>query len=232
MFIYKLTSPTGKVYIGKAVDPQKRWSAHQTESKRSRYQTHLYRAIRLYGWDNFQKEIIDTAETKEEANQKEIYWISFYHSFEDHEKGGDGGKTLPRPWNYGKKLEPLSEGHKEKVSKALKERYSKMPHPAKGQIAWNKGQPSSEETKQKLRKAMSGREQSIETRGKRSKSMMGKNTYRRSKEHRQKIKDTLAGKPVSEETKIKMSKFRKEHPFIIETLQCPHCGKIGKSKAM
>ena len=42
--------------------------------------TYFARAIRKYGPDNFIIEEIDTAQTKEELNEKEIYWIDFYNS--------------------------------------------------------------------------------------------------------------------------------------------------------
>ena len=42
--------------------------------------THFARAIRKYGKENFIIEVIDTAESQEELNQKEQYWIKFYDS--------------------------------------------------------------------------------------------------------------------------------------------------------
>ena len=45
--------------------------------------THFARAIRKYGKNNFRLEIIDTAKSQEELNQKEQYWIRFYNSVEE-----------------------------------------------------------------------------------------------------------------------------------------------------
>lgn len=42
--------------------------------------THFARAIRKYGKENFIIELIDTAETQDELNRKERYWIRFYDS--------------------------------------------------------------------------------------------------------------------------------------------------------
>ena len=40
------------------------------------------RAIKKYGWENFSHEIVeDNIATQELANEREIYWISFYHTF-------------------------------------------------------------------------------------------------------------------------------------------------------
>ena len=45
--------------------------------------THFARAIRKYGPDKWQLEVIDGAETQEELNQKEQYWIRYYNSVEE-----------------------------------------------------------------------------------------------------------------------------------------------------
>jgi hypothetical protein len=42
--------------------------------------THFARAIRKYGKENFIIEMIDTAESQDELNQKEQYWIRYYNS--------------------------------------------------------------------------------------------------------------------------------------------------------
>jgi len=42
--------------------------------------THFARAIRKYGKENFIIEMIDTAESQDELNQKEQYWIRYYDS--------------------------------------------------------------------------------------------------------------------------------------------------------
>lgn len=238
MVIYKLTSPSNKVYIGKATHLKKRWEEHRRESLRDRFQTHLYRAIRLYGWDNFQKEIIDTAETKEEANQKEIYWISFYHSFEDHEKGynetagGDGGKTLSRPWNYGKKTGPLSLDHKKKISGILTERYSKMPHPTKGHAPWNKGKegPPSP-NKGKSQEEIFGERDQESISIKVSKALTGR---RLSEETISKIKKARANQIFTEESnqkRIDSLRERAKKGPIHPLLKCPYCGKEGRGES-
>ena len=42
--------------------------------------THFARAIRKYGKENFIIEMIDTAKSQDELNQKEQYWIRYYDS--------------------------------------------------------------------------------------------------------------------------------------------------------
>ncbi len=56
--IYKITSPKGKVYIGRTKDFQGRMTEHKHIALKNKSNYALYRAIRKYGWDNFKKEII------------------------------------------------------------------------------------------------------------------------------------------------------------------------------
>ena len=63
-----------------------------------------------------------------------------------------------------------------------------------------------------------GIKQSIETKNKRSRSMLGKNKYLRTAEHRQKLSDAKKNKPgnargskMSEESKQKLSNSLKEY---------------------
>ena len=76
--IYKITNNiNGKSYIGQTSQKvENRWSEHK-RGKTSKHSP-LKRAIKKYGWENFTTEIIDTAETLEEALRKEIYWIDYY----------------------------------------------------------------------------------------------------------------------------------------------------------
>ena len=56
--IYKLTSPNGKVYIGRTNDFNRRMIEHKKCALTDKLPNTLYKAIRKYGWESFQKEII------------------------------------------------------------------------------------------------------------------------------------------------------------------------------
>ena len=76
--------------------------------------THFARAIRKYGPDKWQLEVIDGAETQEELNQKEQYWIRYYNSVEEGYNETDainkcGGNT------YQSKTEKEMEEIKDKI---------------------------------------------------------------------------------------------------------------------
>jgi group I intron endonuclease len=56
--IYKITSPKGKSYIGRTNDFKRRMVEHKHCAYSKKSSNSLYRAIRKYGWDNMNKEII------------------------------------------------------------------------------------------------------------------------------------------------------------------------------
>ena len=80
MWIYKITNiQNNKVYIGQTIRPvEQRFHRHINDALNNILDTHFARAIRKYGKENFIIETIDTANSQEELNQKEQYWIRFY----------------------------------------------------------------------------------------------------------------------------------------------------------
>ena len=95
--IYKIENmQNGKVYIGQTTKLlSERFQAHVNAAK-SGSNLKLSRAIRKYGKESFVISEIDSAETKEELNLKEIYWIDFYDSLNSGYNmtlGGEGGNT-------------------------------------------------------------------------------------------------------------------------------------------
>ena len=82
MVIYKVVNETNqKVYIGQTVQKfRKRKLQHKYEAFNRRLNKPFYNAIRRDGWNSFQWEIIDEADSIEELNEREIYWIDFYDS--------------------------------------------------------------------------------------------------------------------------------------------------------
>lgn len=93
--IYKITNRiNGKVYIGQSVDYEKRFHGHKTSAERGD-EAYLYNAMRKYGVDNFECELIGKFEN---YNEMERYYISLYNSM-DNELGYNicpGGEEPPR----------------------------------------------------------------------------------------------------------------------------------------
>lgn len=86
--IYKITNLiNNKVYIGQSIDCQRRWTEHKRSgrinpisTKNTRdYNVPIHCAIRKYGVENFQFEIIEECE-RNVLDTKEQYWIEFYKS--------------------------------------------------------------------------------------------------------------------------------------------------------
>ena len=133
MVIYKVTNlVNGKIYIGQTTEknPIRRWWKHCYDNK-----TMFDKAIKKYGQNNFKFEVIDLANSQDELNDKERYWISFYDcmapngynltsggrsycvvSEETRKKMSECRKGEKAPW-YGKKL---TEEAKQKMSEAHK----------------------------------------------------------------------------------------------------------------
>ena len=75
--IYRIASPSGKCYIGLTKQPvRERWRQHKRRAVAEHRNHPFYNAIRKYGPENFCIETIDTAVSKQEAQQKERYWIA------------------------------------------------------------------------------------------------------------------------------------------------------------
>ena len=84
----------GKMYIGQAVNIEKRWRQHCGGC----YDTYIDRAIQKYGKDNF--ELIILRECKNDSillNELEQYYIKKYNTYEDkyHYNLTPGGDFCP-----------------------------------------------------------------------------------------------------------------------------------------
>ena len=80
--IYKATFPNGKVYIGQTTQTlENRKYQHRRDAIDLNRKSPFFFAIRKYGWENIKWEVVEEGEfTVEELDDKEIYYISFYHS--------------------------------------------------------------------------------------------------------------------------------------------------------
>ena len=82
--IYKATNIINqKIYIGQtttSLNERIYFHIYRAEHSLEITHTHFINAIRKYGKDAFIWEKIDEANTREELDQKEIYWIQYYDS--------------------------------------------------------------------------------------------------------------------------------------------------------
>jgi group I intron endonuclease len=75
--IYKIVNPTGKIYIGQAIDIDKRWSEYNLNNSNLPKQPKIYRSLKKYGINNHLFEVIEEC-TIEQLNEREIYWGEHY----------------------------------------------------------------------------------------------------------------------------------------------------------
>lgn len=75
-WVYKITSPSGKVYIGITSNIIKRFCLYKNMLVQK--QNFIFNSIKKYGWDAHIKEILYISLTKKEAEDKEIELILFY----------------------------------------------------------------------------------------------------------------------------------------------------------
>lgn len=76
--IYKITNQcNGKIYIGQSKDIEERWKEHKR--KMQVRNTQLYQAMRLFGVENFNFEVIEEC-SLDQLNEKEKFYIHKYDS--------------------------------------------------------------------------------------------------------------------------------------------------------
>lgn len=139
----------GKIYVGQTCQkPEERWRPDGNGYKGS---PHFWRAIQKDGWENFDHIILEDELSLEEANQKEQYYIDFFHST-DSKFGYNimkGGRNSLK-----------TEEHKKKISQS-----NIGKHPHQGEQNPMYGRHFSQKSKDKIRNSQPARKrvQCIET---------------------------------------------------------------------
>lgn len=160
--IYKWTSPSGKIYIGQAINLKRRYKEFTTNPYNYTYTSEnsaIDRARRKYPeFSQWDYEIIATCSV-EELDDLEIQYISAYSSTNskigyNSTKGGDGTKGCH-----------ISEDRKQQQSEIMKGKYIGEDNPMFGKN-------HSEETKELIRNKKLGSKQTLETIKKKSKPIL------------------------------------------------------------
>jgi group I intron endonuclease len=208
-----------KVYVGSAVNVDKRWKEHKRFLKLGKHHSfHLQSAWDKYGKQSFTFDILEEVANPVHLLAYEQVYLDYYKSFE-RDKGYNICKVAGS--TYGLKH---SEEAKQKMSEARKnisdETRKKMSE-AKKNI--------SEETRSKMSESQKGRKYSEETRRKMSEARKNISKVTRSKmseakkgrivseETRKKLSEAKKGRIVSEETRKKLSEIKKGHIVSEET---------------
>jgi len=165
--IYKITSPSGKVYIGQSVDIEKRFKTYLRYSCKS--QPKLLSSLRYHGSENHIYEIL-TICSKEELPKQEKYFVDLLQTFNSSHGLNirDGGGNQAR----------LSDEQKEKISNSLKGVKHSQERIEKNRAS-QLGKKLTEEHKRNISinntRPNLGKKASKETRDKMSRSRIGKN---------------------------------------------------------
>lgn len=186
MVVYKIKNTVnGKLYVGCAINYEKRINAHKTCKYKGALL--LHRAILKYGIENFTFEILEKYNSKEEMYLGEVYFISkvntIYPLGYNLHYGGKGGKVeltdkqLKAKQELGKTLGEINKGNK-----------------------YNLGRIVSQETKEKISNKLRGRKMSEESKKKLSDLRKGNNFAK--------------GVVRTEEYKQKMSNIKRELYFL------------------
>jgi group I intron endonuclease len=161
-YIYKITSPTGRIYVGQTSRLSDRVSAYRNCNMNR--QEILKNSILKHGWDKHNFEVIEEC-TTDTVNEREIYWIqelqSYYYanSLGMNMTFGGGGCRGRKDTNEVKKKRALSNTgrkHTEKSKQLIS--FSK-----KGKVKPRLGILHREDTKLKISAAKTGVKQTADT---------------------------------------------------------------------
>jgi group I intron endonuclease len=158
--IYKLTSPSGKVYVGQTTMLERRWDYYRRLS--CKHQRQLHKALVKYGWDSFIKEVVDYAYDKEYLDFLECLYIGLNNSIATGYNSATGGANSKHSPETIAKMRESKRGHTVSPETRAKLRLASLGHRASAearaaQSLAQLGHTVSQETREKLRITSSNR---------------------------------------------------------------------------
>lgn len=205
--IYKITSPTTKIYIGQSINISDRF--YKYKNLKCKSQPKIYRSLNKYGPENHIFEIIEEC-SLELLDEREIYWKKYYNSVNeglncnlyDLNGGPKSDETKKKISASNKGKHKLSEEHIKKIKETNKNN------------KYNIGKKHSEETKKK-------RSESYKKIRNENKWSCGRKVGYKVPEY---VKDKLR-KPKPESVKLNMRKPRSEEGKLNMRVPKPHSQK-------
>ena len=196
--IYKITSPSGRVYIGQSINIERRFRYYKGVACKE--QIKIYNSLLKYGVDAHIFEVLELCDT-EQLNNRERHYQDLYNSVAN---GLNLLYVKSEHFNGGH-----SEESKKKISDSLKGRVFTEEH--KYKIGLNNSRRGmSDETKEKHRLNRLGKKASAESIEKQILKRLGS---KRSEETKKKMSESakkVVKKPHSAETRAKMSESQKK----------------------
>lgn len=236
--IYQITNLVNqKKYIGITRVPQLRWWAHKNAALVRNRRHSLAVAIREFGESNFRFEVINAAETRDEAFDLEKLYISLLRS-DQPDRGYNmtgGGFGLFQNPEYKRRL---SEGVRElsadpvrgpewkkRLSEGKKRAYAADPtyrHRVASRPSQFKGKLRGQQTKDKIRAAALLRGPMPEEQKARiAASMKGKNSYRRSEATRKRMSEAWRLRLQNPDNHQQMSDAQKNSAKALASINDP-----------
>jgi group I intron endonuclease len=159
--IYKITSPTNKIYIGQSTNILFRFGAYKRLNCKK--QTYLYNSFLKYGVKNHAFEIIEECSI-DVLNEREVYYVTLYNTF--NSKNGlnliaGGGNIAIRSEETKNKIREARKGMKPNLGKKHTEETKRKLSLLNMGNKNSKGIKLSEEHKKKISESMKGKKNSL-----------------------------------------------------------------------
>jgi group I intron endonuclease len=196
--IYKITSPSGKIYIGQSVDIKKRF--YRYKRLECSKQSKLYCSLLSYGFNAHTFDIIEEC-TMEMLNERERYWQDFYNVLSENGLNLMLTKTTDKSGF-------LSDSHRKKISENHQSKKEGYVNPMQGK---KMSKESIEKTASKIR----GRKLTDAHKNKISKGNKGK---KRTDETKRKIIEKIKGKNDKKVINIENGQIYKSLMYMCEVL--------------
>jgi group I intron endonuclease len=236
--IYKITNPSGKIYIGQSRDIDKRIKRYQTLQCKG--QRILYNSLKKYGWENHIFEIIELIDNNDSLIERETFWKIHYKVLEipslccriDGREGKMSkdscillSESIKKYWNNLNKEEyqerikrnkPTNETIK-KISESHKGKKLSDEHIKKLKLSQNNSE-TVKKRKESLKKYWSNMtEEKRETL-----RLLNIQT-----QNRPDVKEKLSANNPSRKSEVREKQSKSA--LNKQKLKCPHCGKIMDS---
>lgn len=198
--IYKITSPSGRIYIGQSIDIRRRFRYYK--NLKCKEQPKLYNSLLKYGVNAHKFEIIELCSVKY-LNNVERYYQKKYDCV-------NSGLNMMYVRN-----DHFSGGHSEETKQKLREHFKGKPIPEQTRqalILSNKTRVLSEESLNKIRNAFKGKKHSKETIEAQRIRQTGS---KRSEETKQKMSDSNPNKKPVIQYDLQMN-YIAEYPSITQ----------------
>jgi len=126
--IYKITSPTNKVYIGQATNIERR--KQEYELLKVFQQPRIFNSIKKYGWEQHTFKMIEECNI-DQLNERERYWQIYYNVLDlkkglncrltnTKDKNGELSQLTKNKISNSRKGMKFTENHKSNISKSKK----------------------------------------------------------------------------------------------------------------